>query len=168
MCIRDRIVIEWSDWLIDWRTNNSNPVFLNSELIDWLTDWLIHEWCPFGCFPQLRIDWFINWLIVWLTDCYTYGAILDFLNWELNKWSALDWLIDSLTGWQRMSAPQLPGPAWTSWPTVTSTDRRRAWGSTNPGPETTAPRPATSAVSPNSKHWFTTSFLQPLPYLVTP
>ena len=22
--------------------------------------------------------------------------------------------------------------------------------------------------SPNSKHWFTTSFLQPLPYLVTP
>ena len=24
------------------------------------------------------------------------------------------------------------------------------------------------AASPNSKHWFTTSFLQPLTYLVTP
>ena len=26
----------------------------------------------------------------------------------------------------------------------------------------------TTMIPPNSKHWFTTSFLQPLPYLVTP
>ena len=37
-----------------------------------------------------------------------------------------------------------------------------------------SPSPTTSnalrytTASPNSKHWFTTSFLQPLPYLVTP
>ena len=35
------------------------------------------------------------------------------------------------------------------------------------GPVLQAARPSQSHV-PNSQHWFTTSFLQPLPYLVTP
>ena len=38
----------------------------------------------------------------------------------------------------------------------------------NPGPSLLCPVPSTPHHWPNSKHWFATSFLQPLPYLVTP